>query len=369
MALVRIHRRDKWAIGVKIPPLGSYKDELKPDGARESTMTYGLPGLRRETKTERNYNDGGLGSNPKGTRDLVERQVTLSTTGDGRQQTTERINRFGNAERGKRFGSKELKERLSKVNGFDVALSRNDREIGLEELITNSRELLEGAKVAYEHRGLALQQLKKSVQNFAAAIGAIQDLFSKVPKMGFYFEFKLSVFAGSLVFEWAPAYRPLSGGRYYPVETEYKFKIAMEIINLQLTLGFGIKCYAAGTGFKASIEGILKFKIAVEKEFAGDDSQRAKIEVIGTCDGALQPILHVSILGWTVTEAKAAVQSGLEFKGYLAISKAAGEFGLKGVVKSKPVILTASFYTGWWGGTKTMDPYTLLNGAVIYTFK
>lgn len=370
-ALVRIHRRDKWTIGVKIPPLGSYKDELKPDGSRENTLTYGLPGAARtQVKTEKDYSSGGLQSNPKGTRDLVERQVTLSTGGDGKQTGVERINRFGDAERGKRTNYKTLNDRLSRMNGFDVAIARNDREIGLEDLIGQSKAIAQGAKVAYQNRGLALQQLKKSVQNFAAAISTIQDLFSKVPKLGFYFEFSLSVFAGSIVFEWAPAYQggPLSG-RYYPVGTEFKFKIAMEIINLSLTLGFGIKCYAAGTGFKASIEGILKFKIAIEKEFAGDDDQRKKLEVVGVCDGSLQPILHVSILGWTVTEAKAAVSSGLEFKGYFMIDKKAGQFGLKGVVKSKPVVLTASFYTGWWGGTKVMDPYTLLNGAVIYTFK
>ncbi|NUP05596.1 MAG: hypothetical protein HOW73_06000 [Polyangiaceae bacterium] len=369
-ALLRIHRRDKWTIAVKIPALGSYKNAGKPDGSRESTLAYGVPGARTEVKREVNRNAGGLQTNSVGTRDLVERQVTMSQHRAGNYQGVERINRFGDADRGRRLNYKTVNERLSKAHGFDVAIARNDREIGLEDLIDKSKSIGQGAAAAYQNRGLALQQLKQSVQNFAAAISTIQDLFKKLPKAGWYFEFGLSVFAGSVVFEWAPAYQqgPL-GGRYYPVGTEFKFKIAMEILNLSLTLGFGIQCYAAGTGFRATIDGTVKFKIAIEKEFAGDDEQRRKLEVIGVCDGALTPQLHVSVLGWTVAEAKASLSSGLEYKGYFVIDKKANQFGLKGVVKSKPVVLTASFYAGWWSGTKQMDPYTILQGATIYTFK
>jgi hypothetical protein len=85
-ALVRIHRRDNYVIGVKIPPLGSYKTEHKTDGSSESTLAYGVPGMRNETKTETNRNAGGLGSNGPGTRDLVEKQVSAVAARAGHRE-------------------------------------------------------------------------------------------------------------------------------------------------------------------------------------------------------------------------------------------------------------------------------------------
>lgn len=371
-ALVRIHRRDNFVIGVKIPPLGSYKTEHKTDGSSESTLAYGVPGMRNETKTETNRNAGGLSTNSKGTRDLVEKQVSLSQRGPGTEKGEERINRFGDAERGRRFRSKQVDERLSKVHGFDVVIARNDREIGLEDLISSSREIGQGAKKAYQNRGLALQQLKQSVSSFAAAIESIKDLWNKVPKWGFYFTFDLKVFAGTLSFEWGPGYvdGPL-GGRYYPVATQYKGKIAMEIVNLTLTLGFGFSFQAGGkTGIKASIEGTLTFKAAVNKTFSGNEEEGKYINIESECTGKLGPIFEVQILGWTLTRAEASVSSGLQLKGgALIIDKKTNKLGFRGTIISKPVVCTASFRGPFFWQKYEMEPKVLLESANIYQFK
>lgn len=368
-ALVRIHRRDTWVIGVKIPPLGSYKDELKTDGSREKTLTYGPPGARQQVTTTSNGKTGNIGTNGPGTRELVERQVRLSATG-GSQQDRMRIKSLGYKPGAYRIKFKDVEDRLSRASGFDVFIARNDREIGLEDLIPQTREAVQGARAAYQNRGLALKQVKESVKSFASAIETIKSLFDAVPKWGFYFTFDMKVFAGSVIFEWGPGYGEKLGERYYPVDTQYKFKIAMDIVNVTLTVGFGVQCMAKGTGFKAVIEGSLTFKIGLNYAFNGQDDDRKVIGVQGSCDGKLNPLLEVKVLGWTVTKAEAAVTSGLYLRGgQFVIDKKANKFGLHGTICSRPVVLTAEFRTGFWGVKKTMDPKTILRGSAIYTFK
>ena len=372
-ALLRIHRRDKWTIGVKVPPLGQFKHEHrreadwnKPKQVFTDPRLTVTSGERRIGTSGRAYETtvdvdrgAGISGNAYGT--LIGRRVERYSDQDGSAVRATRINRTGDI----KFGFKAVTDRLAKPSaGFELVFARNDREIG-------SKDLIE-----------AVQELKACVTNLALAMGAVKDLFKKVPQAGFKFEFSLSVLCGYAVVEWGPKNAACIDKRYWPVYTQFKLKLAMEIVNMRLALSFGVDVTCGGerwkTGIVVKIEGSLAFKIAIDKEiraFQGPCPPKLKSKsppkfgVAGDCQGELTPYASAYLAGYTVTDARAALTSGLEFKGEFVYDLPNKNIGLKGELKSKSLVLTASFKAPGWSTPRAIDPIEILKATSIYTFK
>lgn len=375
-ALLRIHRRDKWTIGVKVPPLGQFKHEHRREAdwnkpkqvftdpsltVTSGERRVGTGGRAYETTTRANSGPGGLRTNTVGTRDVIRERVEMRSDRDATVSTTKRINSSGDL----RYGYKHVAERMAKPSaGFELVFARNDREIG-------SKDLIE-----------AVKELKACVTNLALAMEAVKDLFKKVPQAGFKFEFSLSVLCGYAVVEWGPKNAACIDKRYWPVYTQFKLKLAMEIVNMRLALSFGVDVTCGGerwkTGIVIKIEGSLAFKIAIDKEihaFQGPCPPKLKSKsppkfgVAGDCQGELTPYASAYLAGYTVTDARAALTSGLEFKGEFIYDLPNKNIGLKGELKSKSLVLTASFKAPGWSTPRAIDPIEILKATSIHTFK
>lgn len=362
-ALLRVHRRDKWAIGVKIPPIGQFAYErARDDGALVTKTTTGVAGRVTERQVTTNTAAGGLRTNSVGTRDIIQDRRTNTNFEQGgaygSQQSTERINRFGDKEKGKRLvGYKQIKDKLATPStDFQLVFSRNDREIG-------GAELME-----------ALRQVKENINKLSNAIAEIRNLFKKLPQAGFKFEFDLKVLTGYAVVEWGPKNAKPINDRYWPVYTQFRLKFLMEIVNVKLTLSFGIDVTTGGerwkTGLVVKIEGGIQFKISIDKEFSGDSGTGpTTFGVAGDCTANLTPYATAYAAGYTLADARAELSSGLEFKGQFIIDLPKKNFGLKGEIKSKSLVLTGSIKAPWWSSPRAMDPKEFLQGTTVYTFK
>jgi hypothetical protein len=411
-ALLRVHRRDKWSIGLKIPPIGKFshtrerdgftvdprkvfrdadKSETKgsisalgPRGAQGSfetqrdyrsgttttTTSSSVRGRVEQTTTTTNTTAGGLRTNSVGTRDIIQDRVYQRSEKDasgnyGYQQSTERINRFGDKEKGKRLvGYKQITEALAKPSsGFEIVFARNDREISSAEL------------------GKAIDEIKKNVVSLGSVVAGVQELFKKLPQVGWKFEFDLKALTGFVVVEWAPKNAPCIDARYWPVYTQLKLKLSLEVINLKLALSFGIDLTAGGdnwkTGIVVKIEGTITFKLLLDKELFVDlgpspkqpeEKGPSKFPVLGDCLAALTPYATAYAAGYTIADARCEVNSGLEFKGEFHMDLRNRDFGLKGELKTKPLIFTASVSGTWWSSPRAIDPKEILPGTSLKKF-
>ena len=254
-------------------------------------------------------------------------------------------------------GFKQIKDQLATPStDFQLVFSRNDREIGGAELM------------------VAIRQLKENITKLSNAIAEIRNLFKKLPQAGFKFEFDLKVLTGYTVIEWGPKNGKPVNDRYWPVYTQFKLKFLIEIVNMKLTLSFGIDVTTGGeswkTGLVVKIEGGIAFKIAIDKEFSGDDSAGpTAFGVAGECVANLTPYATAYAAGYVLADARAELSSGLEFKGQLIIDLPKKNFGLKGDIKSKSLVLTGSIKAPWWSSPRAMDPKEFLQGTTVYTFK
>jgi hypothetical protein len=61
--------------------------------------------------------------------------------------------------------------------------------------------------------------------------------------------------------------------------------------------------------------------------------------------------------------------SGLEFKGEFVYDLPNKNIGLKGELKSKSLVLTASFKAPGWSTPRAIDPVEILKATSIHTFK
>jgi hypothetical protein len=366
---LRIYRRDKWTVGVKIPPFGKFQDK------REAGNRSDLFGASTGDRTrQQNLSVGG---------GLVQRNTTDNVAGNHSSVTDERWlahkgwsteeGKLGNNQyRATRFsdsdgtlldnsGSHSLSQmgmRLSRSSGFALVVAHNDRELDIKEFI---------------------EKLKKGLEAFAAVVTDFQKLFKLVPKVGWTFDFTISVFEGWIGLEWAPSYvddgAPIYDDRYCAVEYKWKGKIELTIIDLSVSVGFGIDVQMAGLAeLTAKIEGSLTFKAKVAHDIHMDlfkGKERFEVETSG--GPALTAKIAVNVLGYTLVGGQVSVKSGLKLAGAVEIEWSTRTFDLKGELKRQPVTLTGAIqYPTWYGGTKTRKidpPIEIIGGGTIHTFR
>ena len=366
---LRIYRRDKWTIGVKIPPFGKFTDKRSAssrsdlfgdstgDRTRKQEISVG-GGLVKQTTTD----------TVKGNHSAVTDERWLAhkgwSTEEGKLGSNQyRATRFSDAD-GRLLdnsGSHSLSQmgmRLSRSSGFALVVAHNDRELDIKDFI---------------------DKLKKGLEAFAKVITDFQSLFKLVPKVGWTFDFSVSVFEGWIGLEWAPTYvnggAPIYDNRYCAVEYKWKGKIELTIIDLKVAVGFGVDVKMAGLAeLTAKIEGSLSFKAKVSHDINMDlfkGKERFEVETSG--GPALTAKLNVNVLGYTLIGGQVSVQGGLKLAGAIEVEWATRTFDLKGELKRQPVTLTGAIqYPTWYGGTKTRKidpPIQIIGGGTIHTFR
>ena len=366
-ALVRIYRKSKWAVGISIPPFGSFTDTKtgamdvtgERSGSHTQSMSAGGNVFKKETSSEWS-GEGTTGEYKHTQRTQLAGDVNAYESSraveDGSVTTTfkeehsradgrEMVNQDGS------FTSEDLKERLARATGFEFVISFNDTEVKLGEAIENIKE--------------QINRIIEVIRNF-------QKLFDAMPKIGWSFSFDVSVFAGKISLEWASVYGPgaLADGRYLPVVWDLHGRVDIEIINLTLKVGFGVDLRVLGTGVVAMIEGSLTLMASVGADInIGGDKLVEYIDVETSAVPALEAVASATVLGFTLVEAKLSVDGGIELQdGKLMVSWADKKFDLKGTLVSKEIQLNGYIRRRWWWDKKIDPPKVILEEKPLHEF-
>jgi hypothetical protein len=313
----------------------------------------------------------------------VQTNYELRTDKDGKPIYGDKQEKYGKAYQKRKNDPKppsideQIKERLKTSSGFELVLARDGREVSLSELGKTYKKYKKTYKDYQDNKKEhpkddAIDWIKKSVNESAKKITSVKDFFKKVPQVGWNFKFDISVLAGTFMMEWGPnlVETPLLNGRYYPVEFKFKGKIAIEIINLKLSLSFGVEAKALKSELVLKIEGTLTLKAEVEHDINMDLLKPTeKFEVKSEAKVDLDVVGYVNVFGETLSKGKLSASTGLELKGYMEIGWRTNTCALKGVLKTKAITVTGEISGTWLWSPKINPPIEILPGADLHTFE
>jgi hypothetical protein len=366
LARVRVFRKTKWTIGIKIPPLGSFKAEKDKmtdvHGIKSTTNTMsGTAGFNAfsGSKTTTQDDAGGLLGNSSSTSQtqvlgFADSNASSRTVKDGSVTTTSSQNHSDYAghtttNTDGTITTKEIEERLETESGFDLVISIDDTEI----------EVGEGVK-----------KIKELVKSITETITDIHKLFDAVPQVGWKFTFDVSVFAGTILCECAPEYVEgvKAGGRYYAVQHKFKGKIEIKLFSISIGVSFGLDAQALDSGLVLKIQGTLTLECKISKEINLDFfTPKQEFEVEAKSDVELAVVGYVSVLGKTLADGKLSVGGGLAFKGKFEAELPTRKFDLTGKLKSEDILLSGYIRCPCWWDKKIDPAVVLLKERPLYT--
>ena len=357
-ARVRIFRTSKWAIGLKIPPLGSFKAEKA-----QTVDVHGISQTKTSSEASAGFNavktsqsstvsgEGALGTY-KHTQDTqvlgnvnsyeASRKVKDGSVTTGFEEKHSKSDGRSMENTDGEITTDEIKERLSRESGFDLIISIDDHEI----------EVLEGIK-----------KIKELIKTICEVITDVRKLFDKVPQVGWKFTFDVSVFAGSITAECAPEYVEgvKANGRYYAVQHKFNGSIEIELFMISIGVSFGVEARALDSGLVLKVEGKLTLKCKISKDIHLDFfSPKQEFEVKADATAKLAVVGYVSLFGKTIADAELSVSSGLEFKGKFEAELSTRKFDLHGKLKTKKIELSGFIRSDWWFDKKIDPPKVLL---------
>ncbi len=362
IALVRIFRHDKYAIGLKMPALfkveesqsGTLTGEKSFDSDRKTSNTFGRNQTSSTAKVEgdeykytQSSQRGGTGSAYSTSGNKDERHFSQqSTSGEGtKYDTKDDVTTVGTMKKLERSG-----------RGFELFISRNGREFG--------KEIEPGEKKSKVD--MVLDGIDKAID----ALSKLHHMFKKLPQVGWKFSFEMSLLQGELALEWESKHvkEPKFDERYYAVEHKMAVTIAMHLIYMKIDLSFGVEAMAAGTGVSVKVGGYVSLDIPVQAELTIDDGKpavevslrpEAKVAIYG--DG------KASVFGWSLADVHVDVTACFDMQdGKLEFSKEHC-IELKGHLKSEKVNLNG--YAKFpHMPIKRLTPRMLLDEFPIYTF-
>jgi hypothetical protein len=349
-ALLRIYRRDKWTVGVKIPPLGRFSDKRESTRSASADRLSQLRGAyERANPTHRRTSSTGLGFDALSSTSTQYRSDRFSTDVEDMWLGTARVREMSVRRGGAysfdstRVSFESFKSRLQQASGFDFFVAWNGQEIGGERIKKMIDDLRNAFRIAREVF-LGIFQAAKSVE------------------LGWSFEFEASLLAGSFLLEWAPQQLagPTHDGRYYPVGYRIKGKIAMDLVNVSIKVSFGVSVRAGGerwaTGVTAQIFGKLEFKANVERDIDfGLAQSKWEMDYNFEAGAQLGAVGWASVAGYTLVEGTLTASGGLELKGKFEFDWVTGKADVRGVLRSKAIKLTGKvkWLTFW---TREIDP-------------
>ncbi|UQA62015.1 hypothetical protein [Polyangium aurulentum] len=369
-AVVRIFRKDTYAVGLKMPPLGKLTHERSglitgvTERSRSTSMTGGF-GHYQRTDSHKVSGEGALanyeasGSRWKGKKG---EQHSHSRSVENGSVTRTAKSEYSDRE-GYEFqdvdGTQTAKmlEQLRKAQGFSFFIKRNDREFG--------KDIAPGEKKSLK------QRIEDGVEAARKMVVGLRDLFMALPQLGFKFTFSVSLLEGSFAIEWGPnlAEDIRANGRYYPVDFKAVGKIAMDVVNISLDASFGVEAKRLGTGIVAKVGGTVGLKCSVEATISVD-KRKPKME-IGLKPEAkctLYATGEASVVGWSLINAHLTATAAIVMPdGKLEVSIKTG-VKVTGTLRSEPILIKG-YLKGPIGPPKRIDPpIQVLKGYPIYKF-
>jgi hypothetical protein len=371
--LVRIFRKDVISIGIKLPPLGSYKHE------RSGTVT-GEKEFERKTEYQMGNRSGesGKSGHGEGRHANFEQYDERWRGASGTRTETSRedhgwVKKTESHQYSDRQGAKievykgnfalEVREELKKKGPIALVIKRNDREF--------EKELFGGEGGG---KKALVEKILDGLVKAAEAISKGIEVLQKAPQLGWKFSFSISLLAGSIALEWQPRYQkgPIANGRYYPVGLRANGKIGMEVVNLSASISFGIEAVALGTGLVVKVTGTASLKVPLDCEIQLEE-WRPKFEVFLKPQASIEAVAkgYATVLGYTLVDAQ--VSAALAFSmddGKLEITPHRA-VELKGHLKREDVEIKGYLNVPvcWWTKRKKIDPpIVVYRGAIIHTF-
>ncbi len=367
--LARVLPRSKWTFALKIPPLGSHK--YSREGGkdfrgtsytkRSSETSAGLNYYNNKTTSEtsgegllgtythtQNTQVGGSVDSYKQSRDVKDGSVTRTFE----EKHSDRVGQTMTDTDGAATQT-DIDKRLPRSWGIDLAITYNGATV---ETVAEAKKLWE------------------RIQEISKVITGIRDLFNKLPQLGWKFGFDISLFAGSFTFEAATKYvdGAKADGRYLATEYEFKGSIDLTILDVSVSLSFGIDVSALDSGLVAKIEGKVGVKASISKDIDMNFfSPKQEIKAKASATGKLAAIGSVTLLGKTLADAELSVSTALELDdATLTIELAKPpRCDFKGKLKMKPIELSGFIRVPWWFDTKIDPPIKITDGVdPLYTF-
>lgn len=363
VGLVRVIPRSKWAIGIKIPPLGShsYSRETGNDFGGTAYSSRSVETSSRFNRSSSSTSTKTSGEGVLGTYDYKhEKQVggEVDSYEFSRSVKDGEVTKTFEEKHSKSDGQsmknvdgtitqKEIKERLSRAYGFDIVITHNDTEVEC---------------------GAQIEKIKKTISAICKAITDIKQLFNKLPQIGWKFAFEVSVLAGSITLELATRYvdGAKAGGRYLATEYKLAGSIELKILDVSLSLSFGVDIRALESGIVAKVEGKLSVEASISKDIdMGFFAPRQELAAKASTTAKLSIVGSVSLLGKTLADAELSVSTGLELDDAKLIIElgSSSMFDLKGKLKMKPVQLTGFIRSPYWFDSKIDPPVKIVDGA------
>lgn len=304
-ALVRIYRKDKWAVKVGLPALGvgKYEETKYSSGQNKghSTETSAKATLGHDSEATKTTTYEG----PKGT------STTTTTTSVQDGVSTKDTRKDGTREDGTAYGSHALEitdQDLVKDPGFSVIIERNGKKCDLTALVTLAKEIAEDIK-----------NWRKVVEDTLKALKA-------GPQIGWKLSLTLSFLEGSLKVEWEPETGEPIEGRYWPRTNKWSVDVDLMLLNLAVEVSFGIELriwkiaeFVAKVYFKASGKLSTKFNCT-----SGKDEHGAKRQVELLIKGELGLTAEVSVVGLSLVDLGASVEAGIKVVSTLGLSQEKG---------------------------------------------
>ena len=367
LALARIHRDSKWSIGVKIPPLGSFKAERKEmrvgrEGIREVTTSREVSagmGYYQTSDTHETSGEGLLANETRSGRfqrgsDVSAIEVSRTVEdGSPTRTITSKSSRGNTVSVSSSEGhvtAEVIKERLRRAHGFEIVITHNGTEVAALE---------------------AIKRVKEQIEKITKALTDIDALFDKVPQVGWKFGFEVSVLTGTILLEWWPEYvnKVLANGRYYPVQNRLQGKISMTIVDVEMSLSFGVDARALDSGLVVKIAGSINLAATIDADISLTLLKpRQTVDVSASADAKISVVGFVSLLGKTVADAVLTAHAGLELAGQLEIDMSRRKLDLHGRLESKAIQLDGYISIPWWPD-KTIDPpIVVLKPQTLYDF-
>ena len=373
-ALVRIFRKDVFAIGIKLPPLGKYSHERSGTvtGEREFEKSTSMQGGFGYASKETSLKQSGEGRHANiETSDERWRGASGSKTATTREDHGW-VKKTESHQYSDRQGAKietykgnfalEVQKELEKKGKIAFVVKRNDRSF--------EKELGGGGGESKPLAEKILDGIVKAVEAITKGVETLQ----KMPQLGWKFSLELSLLAGTLALEWQPRYLkgPLANGRYYPVGLRANGTIAMEVVALSATISFGVEVMALGTGLVIKVSGSASLKVPCETEISLEE-WKPKVEVFLKPSASFEAVAkgYASVAGFALVDAQ--VSAALAFSmddGKLELS-AEKALELKGHLKREDVEIKGYVKTPaiFWSGIKRIDPPIVVwKGAIIHTF-
>jgi hypothetical protein len=359
LGLVRVFRNDSWLIKLTIPPLFKAIEERaktlnlqthKLDASQSSSQQSGNSGKTFTHTTSKDPLAPGV--------NVVTTQETGAKVVHGQASTHSLTT--------KQLGDEKAFGLYTNVAG----VGEDFKSDGISMTDLKDPVIPEGFNIVVQHntRNADIRKLILAINGivaFARKAKSWMDVLKVVPQLGWKVTATINVMQGNITAHWYPSMEPkiVAGGRYYPVKWRFSLDFQVILFDFSFILSFGFEVIVGPkelqTGAAVKVDGTVGLTVPLKESIS---VLKTEITLTPTATCSLTPQAYVTVLGWTVFDARIGVKGGLEMPdGKIIVDHG---IRLQGTLRRSKVGVAGSI-TGPYG-----DPYgwteTLLQDSDLY---